>query len=120
MLFACCYHKNLDNRFYRPTCVFKKFTFLELLDENQRCVCGSSNRLALFLDPRTLDEKSSHVQASGHVRSVNLNLIHHDRLRQALSMGLNHIPLNSTTSFAACIATILDGFSQVEQIFQLR
>ena len=119
VLFAWRYHKNLASRFYRPAYVFKKFTFLELLDANQRCVCGSSNRLALFLDPRTLDEKSSHVQASVHVRSVNLNIIHHDRLRQALAMGLNHIPLKSTTSFAACIATILDGFSQLEQIFRL-
>ena len=34
-------------------------------------------------------------------------------------MGLNHIPMRPTTSFASCIATILDEFIQVAQIFKL-
>ena len=119
VLFAWRYHCNMASRFYRPANVFKKFSFLQLLDENQSCACICSKRFARFLDPRTLNEKSSYTQAAIHVRTVDSNLIHHIKLRQALSMGLNHIPMKPTTSFAACIATILDGFGQLAQIFQL-
>ena len=119
MMFAWRYHRNMASHVYRPSSVFKKFGFFDLLDEQHRNACLSSKRFAKFLDSRTRDEQSSHSQATIHVRTVDLKLIHHRRLREALSMGLNHIPMRPTTSFATCIATILDGFMQVAQILQL-
>ena len=119
ILFAWRYHANMARRFYRPALVFKQFSFLQLLDENQQCMCGKSKRFARFLDSKTMEEISSVVPAAVHVRTVDMNIIHHKRLRQALAMGLNHIPMKPTSLFATTIATILDGFQQVALILQL-
>ena len=120
VLFAWKYHNNMASLFYRPTLVFKRwFSFLHLLDETHTCICLSSKRMARFLDPSTLEEISSYAPPAVHVCTVDLNIIHHRSLRQALSMGMIHIPLKPTTSFTASIVTVLDGFTQLAQILNL-
>ena len=119
VLIAWRYHDNLTRTLYQPTRVFKQFSFLELLDEQHVCACVSSKRLAKFLDPRTIDERSSFARPTVHVRTVDVKIIHYKKLRDAVAMGLNHIPMKPTTSFAPCIATILDGFKQIMQILGL-
>ena len=66
-----------------------------------------------------MEEISSVVPTAVHVRTMDMNIIHYKRLRQALAMGLNHIPMKPTSLFATTIATILDGFQQVALILQL-
>ena len=119
VLIAWRYHHNLISTLYQPARVFKRFSILELLDAQHECACASSKRLAKFLDPQTLDEWSSFVPPAVHVRTVDVKIIHHKRLRDAVAMGLNHIPMKPTTSFAPYIATILDGFKQIVQILKL-
>lgn len=118
VMFAWKYHDKLSSTFYRPSEVFKKFSFLHLLDENDHCACLHAKRLSRFLDPQTSNETSSFAAAQVHVRSVDINLIQHQELRKALSMGLNHIPLKPTC-IAVSIACILDAFMQLVHILKL-
>lgn len=108
----------MTTEFYKPAFVFKNFSFVHLFDETNSCVCTSAKRLRRFLDPKTLQESSDFAPASIHVRSVDVDLIQHKTLRQAVSMGLNHIPLKPT-ELRVCISTILDAFSQVLSVLRL-
>ena len=83
------------------------------------CLCFIKELCAKFLDPRTLDERSSFAPPVVHVRTVDVKIIHHKKLKDAVAMGLNHIPMKPTTSFAPSIAAILDGFKQIVQILGL-
>jgi len=49
---------------------------------------------------------------------MDVKIIQHAGLREAISMGLNHIPLKPT-DIAVSIATALDAFSQFTQILDL-
>ena len=118
IMFAWKYHDKLSSTFYKPAEVFKKFSFIHLLDEADQCACLQAKRLSRFLDEQTRNETSSYAAAQVHVRSVDINLIQHRDLRQAVSMGLNHIPLKPT-SIAVSIATILDAFMQLIHILKL-
>lgn len=94
--FAWSYNESLTATVYKPTTVFKKFSFINLLDNSQQCACTNTQRLAGFCDPRTLDEISSFSSARLHVRTTDLKIIQHRQLRHALAQGLNHIPLRRT------------------------
>jgi hypothetical protein len=119
IMFAWKYHTNLSMKFYRPAVVFRDFSFSQLLGDSNHCICQTSKRLAKFRDTRTLDETSSFAKPQIHVRTVDVNIVHHKGLRQALVMGLNHVPLKPTSNFAVSIATALDGFEQLVQIMNL-
>ena len=65
-----------------------------------------------------MSETSSFAHAGVHVRTMDLSIIQHHGLRDALIQGLNHIPL-SPTKIGETIAIILDAFSQLVDILQL-
>jgi hypothetical protein len=118
LMFAWRYHSNLSTVFYKPAVVFKNFAFLQLLDPVQECICLKSKRLSSFVDSRTKSEQTSFALAQVHVRTVDIKIIHHKRLREALAMELNHIP-NRPTDIAVSVATALDGFCQCAHILGL-
>ena len=118
VMFAWKYHDKLSSTFYRPSEVFKKFSFIHLLDETDKCMCLHAKRLAKFLDVQTAQETSCMVVPQMHVRTVDIDLVQHRELRAALAMGLNHIPLKPTC-LSVSIATILDAFMQLIQILKL-
>jgi hypothetical protein len=53
-----------------------------------------------------------------HLFTMDTRIIQHGELRQAISQGLNHIPLKPT-SLATCVATIMDAFDQLISILDL-
>jgi hypothetical protein len=116
--FAWSYTDNLSTVFYKPASVFKKFSFIELLSEDNSCACSSATRLRRFCDPLTINETSSYAKTGMHVRTMDLSIIQHKGLKDALSQGLNHIPL-SPTKIGQTIAIIMDAFSQLVDILQL-
>ena len=54
VMFAWKYHDKLSSSFYRPSEVFKKISFVHLLDETVNCACLHAKRLSRFLDEKTL------------------------------------------------------------------
>jgi hypothetical protein len=116
--FAWSYTDNLSTVFYKPSAIFKKFSFIDLLDQDNLCMCSSAKRLKSFCDPLTINETSSFVAPSMHVRTVDLSIIQHTGLRDALSQGLNHIPLRPT-KIGEIIAIVMDAYSQLVDILQL-
>lgn len=118
VMFSWRYHDNLSSIFYKPAEVFKKFSFVHLLDCNEHCICLHAKRLTRFLDSQTSLEGSAFGPAQIHVRTVDVNLIQQKELRDAVSMGLNHIPVKPT-NLAACVSTALDAFDQLCQILNL-
>lgn len=116
--FSWTYEQNLSYRFYKPSDVFEKFSFVNLLDAQISCICQSAKRLKPFLDSGTsndcLDTQSHNV----HVRTTDLNIIQHPFLRSALKLGLNHIPLQPTL-FHAVIKVVLDVLKQIFETCQL-
>ena len=75
-------------------------------------------KLTKFLDPNTIKETSTFAPAAMHVRIADTNLIQHSELRNAVAMGLNHIPLKPTV-LSACVSTVLNAFEQTSMIVQL-
>ena len=116
--FAWSYTDNLATVFYKPAVVFKMFSFTDLLDEKSSCACSSAARLKRFCDPLTLNENSSFSKPLMHVRSMDINIIQHPGLRNALAQGLNHIPLRPS-KIAEAMAAIMDAFSQLCDILGL-
>jgi hypothetical protein len=116
--FAWSYKDNLSTVFYKPTAVFKKFSFVDLLNEDNPCICSTATKLRSFCDPLTINETSSFAHAGVHVRTMDLSIIQHKGLKDALSQGLNHIPL-SPTKLGEIVAVIMDAFLQLVDILQL-
>jgi hypothetical protein len=73
--FAWSYTDNLSTVFYKPASVFKKFSFIELLSEDNSCACSLATRLRRFCDPLTMNETSSYAKIRMHVRTMDLSII---------------------------------------------
>ena len=116
--FAWSYHESLTATLYKPAAVFKKFAFVNLLDESKQCVCTQTKRLLRFCDPDTLGEVSTFSPTGVHVRTTDLRIVQHRQLRHALSQGLNHILLRPT-EIAQTLRTILSAFDQMITILGL-
>ena len=58
------------------------------------------------------------VNPIAHVRTMDTNIIHHHGLREALALGLNHIPLRNT-NIQKPIQVVVDTFVQVCQVLRL-
>lgn len=119
VMFAWKYHAPLSTVLYKPSLVFKKISFLELLDSSGTCECLSIKRFAHFLDPRTLLETSSFANPQVHVRTVDTGIIQHLQLRSAVAKGLNHVPPRPTSKLSACMATVMEAFEQLVEILGL-
>ena len=118
IIFAWSYDCTLATMLYRPSEVFKKFSFIHLLDEREKCACMNFNKFKKFCDPLTALESSSKAHTGVHVRTMDLNIIQHKELREALSQGLNHIPLQPTCITKA-LATVMQAFDQLIDILDL-
>lgn len=116
--FAWCYMDNLARTMYRPAEVFKKFSFVHLLDHDTHCACEKATRLKKFIDENTMNETSSFRHADVHVRTMDLNIIQHPLLKEALAQGLNHIPLRPT-NIGQAVAVACDAFIQLCLILNL-
>jgi len=118
IVFAWSYVENLATVLYKPSAVFKQFSFIQLLDEANSCACLSTKRFFKFLDPLTINETSSYARSTAHVRTMDLSIIQHSSLRDAVAQGLNHIPLRPT-NITHALATALDAFEQLVSILDL-
>ena len=116
LTFAWSYIPNLASELYRPSEVFKKFSFANLLDENSQCACRNLQRFRPFGDPLTIHEESSFCKNNLHVRTTDLAIVQHSGLRVALAQGLNHIPLKPT-KIAEAMALAMCAFEQAVIIF---
>jgi hypothetical protein len=119
VVFAWRYHPSISAVLYKPAIVFKKFSFLHLLDANEHCMCLLAKRFRNYLDHRTLLEQSSHATHAAHVRTTDVTIIQHPQLRKAVAQGLNHIPMKPT-SIRLCIDTAVDALDQLIAILGLQ
>lgn len=87
------------------------------MNSQDMSICHSSRRFSKFLDQETSGENNEKGDR-GHVRTMDISIIQHKGLRQAFTMGLNHIPLRSTIIFEA-IQVIHDTFLQVCQVLNV-
>ena len=78
------------------------------------CICTSSKRLGQFVDPETIDDNDPRA----HVRTMDIKIIHHHGLREAIGLGLNHIPLRHT-NIQEAIQVVMNTFVQVCQLLKL-
>jgi hypothetical protein len=69
---------------YKPSSVFKKNSFIHLLDDLIQCVRSTATRLRWFCDPLTVNEHSDFCKPGTHVHTMDLDVIQHPGLRQAL------------------------------------
>lgn len=113
--FAWSYDRSLASVLYKPAAVFKQFSFIHLLHEDDTCACSSFARFRSFCDPLTITETSNFCTPSVHVRTMNIHIIQHKHLRAAIGQGLNHIPLQPT-SIAKAVAAIMRAFELLVQI----
>jgi hypothetical protein len=116
--FSWTYDTNIAAKLYKPSAVFKNFSFVNLFDENSKCMCLSASRLRPFLDPLTTLECSNYCKSAMHVRSMDVKIIQHPILRAALMMGMNHIPLRPT-DFNEAINVTVDAFVQLYSLLAL-
>jgi hypothetical protein len=116
--FSWTYDKNLASRIYKPSNVFRHFSFIDLLDESSICVCLSVKRFRPFLDPLTESESSDFCPPSVHVRTTDLDIVQHPLLRAAIAKVLNHIPIKPT-DFHNAITVVIDTFMQLFMILNL-
>lgn len=85
------------------------FSFIDLFDEEKQCLCSSAHRLRNFCDSLTLNETSSFAKSSIHVCTMDSYIVQHKGLREALSQGLNHIPVRPT-NIAEATTIMMDAF----------
>lgn len=116
--FSWSYDRNLATWFYKPSDVFKHFSFIHLLDPEESCACTSAKRFQSFLDPLTATECSDYSKPMPHVRTMDLRIIQHPKLREALGQGLNHIPL-SPTDITQALKIAVDAFARLYTILRL-
>jgi len=82
-------------------------------------MCASVLRFKCFLDPLTIGECGDHSQSAMHVRTTDLMIIQNPRLRAAVGMGLNHIPLAPTDTTQA-VNTTCDVFKRMYDVLHLK
>ena len=80
------------------------------MDDSNKCICNSSKIMIQFLDPDTMDNTSDDPMM--HVRTMDTKIIHNHGLKDAITLGLNHIPLRNT-NIREAIKVIVDIFGQV-------
>jgi hypothetical protein len=116
--FCWSYVETLASVFYKPATVFKKFSFVHLLDETALCACTTTSRLLRLYDPLMALETSSFAKSSLHVRTMDIGIIQHKDMKFVLGQGLNHNPLQPTAIVPA-IAIIMNAFQQLSEILDL-
>ena len=110
IMFAWNFCPNVAKFCYRPALVFKDFSVNTLINDSCECICNSSKRLVQFLDTDTMDSNVDGTKI--HVRTMDTKIIHNHGLREAITLGLNHIPLRNT-NIREAIQVVMDSFGQV-------
>jgi hypothetical protein len=115
---AWSYADTLALVLYKPAAVFKKISFVRLLQEDVTCACTEASRFIKFCDPQILLETSSFCKPRLHVRTMNTDIIQNKHLRLKIAQGLNHIPLQPM-QISKAVATIMHAFEQLVAILGL-
>ena len=114
IMFAWSFLPNVSKFCYKPALVFKDFSVDSLMNGSCNCICASSKRLGQFVDPETIDDSDPRA----HVRTMDTKIIHHHGLREAIYLGLNHIPLRNT-NIQEAIQVVENTFVQVCQLLKV-
>lgn len=117
--FSWSYDRNLATYFYKPSDVFKHFSFIHLLDPDDKCVCLTTRRFQAFIDPLTAHESSDFSEPTPHVRTMDVKIIQNPKLRAELAQGLNHIPLSPTDLNQAMLVAI-EAFERLYHLMRLQ
>ena len=115
IMFAWSFLPNVSKFCYKPALVFKDFSVDLLMNGSYDCICNNSKRLKQFLDLDTIDIDGNDPRA--HVRTMDIKVIHNHSLREAITLGLNHIPLRNT-NISETIQVVVDTFVQVCQLLK--
>lgn len=85
---------SVRSKLYRPRTVFIGFSVDAMFQGSHRaCPCHRAE-WEQFRDPKTLEEHlPSHRSGTPHVRTISSTIIKQRYLRDAVSGGMNHIPL---------------------------
>jgi hypothetical protein len=59
--FAWSYIDNLSTVFYKLVAIFKKFSFIDIFNDDNVCACSTATRLRSFCDLLTVNKTSSYV-----------------------------------------------------------
>ena len=116
IMFAWNFLPNVTKFCYRPASVFKDFSVNAHINTSYNCICNNSKRLVQFLDPDTLDGTDGYSKE--HVRTMDTNIIHNKGLREAITLGLNHIPLRNT-NVRETVQVVIDTFGQVCRVLKV-
>jgi hypothetical protein len=117
LMFAWSFFPNVSRYCYKLATVFKEFDVSMLINGSYTCICNKAKRFHDFIDPETMDDNVANPIA--HVRTMDTHIIHHRGLREAIALGLNHIPLRNT-NIQEAIQVVMDTFEQVCQVLGLR
>ena len=116
IMFAWNFSPNVSKFCYKPALVFKEFSVESLMSGSYNCICAKFKRLAQFVDPGTMDDNYHDPRA--HLRTMNTRIIHHHGLREAITLGLNHVPLKNT-NIQEAIQVVVNTFVHVCQLLKV-
>ena len=116
LMFAWSFFPNVSRYCYKPATVFKEFKVAMLVNGSYMCICNKAKRFSEFIDPGTMDNNVDTPMA--HVRTMDTHIVRHHGLREAIALGLNHIPLRNT-KLQEAIQVVVDTFVQVCQVLKL-
>ena len=111
------YHNlpTIGSQIYAPKRVFTGFSVADLLSScSTPCPCFAPY-LDPFRDHRTLGEYDGGFPiTTAHVRTMDLTVVSHNRLRREMAQGMNHVPLEPTT-WEPLKGVITEAWVQVTQ-----
>ena len=116
IMFAWNFSPNVSKFCYKPALAFKEFSVELLMIWAYDCMCTKSKRLAPFVDPNTMVD--NHQDPRAHVRTMDTRIIHHHGLREAITLGLNHIPLRNT-NIREVVQVVVNIFIHVCQLLKV-
>jgi hypothetical protein len=116
LMFAWSFFPNVSRYCYKPAIVFKEFDVSLLINGTYTYLCNKAKRFYKFLNMETINDEMNSPMA--HVRIMDTNIIHHLGLREAIALGLNHIPLRNT-NIQEIIQVVMDTFMQICQVLRL-
>jgi hypothetical protein len=93
IIIAWSYADTIASVLYKLAAFFKKFSFIDILQEDNTCTCIIASRFIKFCDPQTLLESSSFSKVALHIQTMDTGIVQYKQLKQVISQGLNHIPL---------------------------
>lgn len=87
------------------------------MNMSYNCICNISKRLKHFLDCDTIDDSQNDPMA--HVHNMDTKIVHNCVLREAITLGLNHILLRNTNIYET-IQMVVDTFLQIFQLLKAK